>query len=89
MLPLDLVITLPAQYFVKNGGRDDLTFEEGVKLLEKCMRNLLYRDRSAVNKVQMAKITEEGMTISQPYSLKTCWDFAAFKNPTVGAEGSW
>lgn len=33
--------------------REDLSFEEGAKLLEKCMRNLLYRDRSAVNKIQV------------------------------------
>lgn len=38
---------------------------------------------------QIAKITEEGVTISQPYSLKTFWGFSAFQNPTVGAEGSW
>lgn len=68
---------------------ENLTFEEGVKLLEKCMRVLLYPDRSAVNKLQIAKITEEGVTISQPYLLRTFWDFASFKNPTAGAEGSW
>lgn len=33
---------------------ENLTFEEGVKLLEKCMRVLLYRDRSAVNKLQVS-----------------------------------
>lgn len=38
---------------------------------------------------QIAKITEEGFTVSEPYSLKTFWDFNAFKNPTLGAEGSW
>lgn len=32
---------------------ENLSFEEGVKLLEKCMRTLLYRDRSAVNKIQV------------------------------------
>ncbi|KAJ0524855.1 putative proteasome endopeptidase complex [Helianthus annuus] len=69
--------------------REDLSFEEGVKLLEKCMRNLLYRDRSAVNKLQIAKITEEGLTVSPPYSLKTFWNSAAFQNPTVGTVGSW
>ncbi|KAK1435552.1 hypothetical protein QVD17_01318 [Tagetes erecta] len=78
-----------ARPILREEWREDLTFEEGVKLLEKCMRNLLYRDRSAVNKLQIAKITEEGLTISEPYSLKTYWNFAAFKNPTVGAEGSW
>nr|POE65757.1 proteasome subunit beta type-4 [Quercus suber] len=49
---------------------DNLSFEDGVKLLEKCMRVLLYRDTTAVNKLQIAKITEEGVTISQPYSLE-------------------
>nr|GEV86110.1 proteasome subunit beta type-4 [Tanacetum cinerariifolium] len=78
-----------ARPILREEWREDLTFEEGVKLLEKCMRNLLYRDRSAVNKVQIAKITEEGMTISQPYSLKTYWDFAAFKNPTRGSHLPW
>ncbi|KAL0380333.1 UNVERIFIED_CONTAM: Proteasome subunit beta type-4 [Sesamum angustifolium] len=78
-----------ARPILRDEWHENLTFEEGVKLLEKCMRVLLYRDRSAVNKLQIAKITEAGVTISQPYSLKTFWDFSAFKNPTVGAEGSW
>ncbi|KAL4602051.1 hypothetical protein ACB092_10G024400 [Castanea dentata] len=68
---------------------DNLSFEDGVKLLEKCMRVLLYRDTTAVNKVQIAKITEESVTISQPYSLKTFWGYSAFQNLKVGDEGSW
>ncbi|KAF5462360.1 hypothetical protein F2P56_018377, partial [Juglans regia] len=78
-----------ARPILRDEWHENLSFEDGVKLLEKCMRVLLYRDRSAVNKLQIAKITEEGVTISQPYALKTFWGFAAFENPTVGAEGSW
>ncbi|KAM2194621.1 hypothetical protein ACFX1R_028726 [Malus domestica] len=78
-----------ARPILRDEWHENLTFEEAVKLLEKCMRVLLYRDRSAVNKLQIAKITEEGVTISQPYSLKTFWGFSAFENPTLGAEGSW
>uniref|UniRef100_A0A7C8ZUY5 Proteasome endopeptidase complex n=1 Tax=Opuntia streptacantha TaxID=393608 RepID=A0A7C8ZUY5_OPUST len=74
---------------LRDEWKEDLSFEEGVKLLEKCMRVLLYRDRSAVNKLQIAKITEEGVSISPPYSLKTFWEFSTFKNPTAGAAGSW
>ncbi|KAJ8438857.1 hypothetical protein Cgig2_007702 [Carnegiea gigantea] len=83
---------------LRDEWREDLSFEEGIKLLEKCMRVLIYRDRSAVNKLQVveewvvqsiAKITEEGVSISPPYSLKTFWEFSAFKNPTAGAAGSW
>ncbi|PKU70745.1 Proteasome subunit beta type-4 [Dendrobium catenatum] len=33
--------------------REDLTFEEAVKILEKCLLVLLYRDRSAINKFQV------------------------------------
>lgn len=74
---------------LRDEWKEDLTFEDGVRLLEKCMRVLLYRDRSAINKLQIAKSTEEGVTISQPYALKTNWNYTAFKNPTAGAEGSW
>lgn len=33
--------------------RDDLSIEEAMKILEKCMRILLYRDRSSINKYQV------------------------------------
>lgn len=69
--------------------REDMTFEEAVKLVEKCLLVLLYRDRSSINKFQIAKITTEGATIYPPYSLKTYWGFAAFENPAQGAVGSW
>ncbi|GER49123.1 proteasome subunit beta type [Striga asiatica] len=75
-----------ARPILRDEWNENLTYEEGVKLLEKCMRVLLYRDRSAVNKLQIAKITEEGITISKPYALKTFWDFNAFKNPTAEGE---
>ncbi|XP_075505148.1 proteasome subunit beta type-4-like [Primulina tabacum] len=78
-----------ARPLLRDEWRENLTFEEAVKLVEKCMRVLLYRDRSAVNKIQISKITEEGVTTFPPYSLKTYWNFSAFQNPTVGAEGSW
>jgi len=68
---------------------ENMTFEEAVKLLEKCLLVLLYRDRSSINKFQIANITGEGVTISQPYALKTFWGFSSFQNPTKGAEGSW
>ncbi|GLJ23065.1 hypothetical protein SUGI_0435270 [Cryptomeria japonica] len=78
-----------ARPIFRDEWKENMTFEEGVKLLEKCMLVLLYRDRSAVNKLQIAKITEGGATISEPYALKTSWELSAFKNPTAGAEGSW
>ncbi|KAE8813882.1 Proteasome subunit beta type-4 [Hordeum vulgare] len=64
--------------------REDMTFEEAVKLIEKCLLVLLYRDRSSINKFQIAKITTEGSTIYPPYALKTNWGFAAFEKPVQG-----
>ncbi|KAI5666208.1 hypothetical protein M9H77_16061 [Catharanthus roseus] len=42
-----------ARPILRDEWHENLTFEEGVKLLEKCMRVLLYRDRSAVNKIRV------------------------------------
>lgn len=42
-----------ARPILREEWHENLTYEEGVKLLEKCMRVLLYRDRSAVNKLQV------------------------------------
>lgn len=43
-----------ARPILRDEWHENLTFEGGVKLLEKCMRVLLYRDRSAVNKIQVS-----------------------------------
>lgn len=48
-----------ARPLLRDEWHENLTFEEGVKLLEKCMRVLLYRDRSAVNKIQVRFIGHE------------------------------
>ncbi|CAB4313125.1 unnamed protein product [Prunus armeniaca] len=45
-----------ARPILRDEWHENLTFEEGVKLLEKCMRVLLYRDRSAVNKLQEGRV---------------------------------
>lgn len=78
-----------ARPIFRDEWREDLTLEEGIVLLEKCLRVLLYRDRMAVNKIQIANVTEEGINISKPYALQTHWNYKAFHNPTHGVEGSW
>lgn len=42
-----------ARPILRDEWHENLSYEDGVKLLEKCMRVLLYRDRSAVNKLQV------------------------------------
>jgi 20S proteasome subunit beta 7 len=42
-----------ARPILRDEWHENLSYEDGVKLLEKCMRVLLYRDRSAINKLQV------------------------------------
>lgn len=42
-----------ARPIFRDEWREDLTLEEGLALLEKCMLVLFYRDRSAINKFQV------------------------------------
>lgn len=42
-----------ARPIFRDEWKEDMTLEEGMKLLEKCMLVLFYRDRSAINKFQV------------------------------------
>ena len=42
-----------ARPIFRNEHREDMSEEEGVRLLEKCMRVLYYRDRGQLNKIQV------------------------------------
>lgn len=64
---------------------------EARALLEDCMKLLFYRDCRASNKIQLAKVTKEGVLISEPYELETSWD-AALAIPSVThqeGDGGW
>ncbi|CEG77891.1 Putative Proteasome subunit beta type [Rhizopus microsporus] len=58
------------------GREDELTEEEAVEIMNECLRVLFYRDARSLNKYQIAKITENGLHISEPYQLDTEWSFA-------------
>ena len=45
-----------AQPIFRSEWRDDMTLEEGQKLLEKALLVLFYRDRSAINKIQVSQL---------------------------------
>eukprot|EP00898_Chlorokybus_atmophyticus_P005708 jgi/Chlat1/6138/Chrsp41S05692 len=69
--------------------RDDLDEVEARALLEKCMRVLYYRDKQTINKIQIAKVTAQGVKISEPFAIQTDWSFKAFENPSSGNPGTW
>ncbi|KAL4399165.1 Proteasome subunit beta type-7 [Malassezia pachydermatis] len=58
------------------GKEATLTEEEARSILEDCMRVLFYRDARSLNRFQVAKVTNDGVHISEPYSVSTEWGFA-------------
>ncbi|KAJ2497459.1 Proteasome subunit beta type-7 [Coemansia sp. RSA 1972] len=59
-----------------DGRADEISEEEAVKILDECMRVLLYRDCRTINKLRRAKATAQGVEISEPYVLETNWSIA-------------
>ena len=60
--------------------RPDMEEGEARALLEDCLRILFYRDCRALNRVQIAKVTEDGVLVSDPYELDTYWDFKGYQS---------
>jgi 20S proteasome subunit beta 7 len=80
-----------AMPILRKNWRADMEEGEARALLEECMKVLFYRDCRALNRIQIAKATAEGTLVSDPYTIDTSWDLAAFAQPKAGADtdGSW
>lgn len=57
-------------------GHLDLDHDLARKTLEDCMKVLFYRDARSLNKFQIAKVTIDGVEISEPIQAPTEWAFA-------------
>lgn len=51
----------------------DMTEEAAADLLERCLRVLYYRDARSLDKVQFAKVTADGVTVSAPTKISSDW----------------
>lgn len=78
-----------ARPIMRDRHRPDMSEEEATTLLHDCLRVCYYRDKQSINKFQIAKVTKEGVTISEPFALETQWGYKAFANPTANAVGAW
>ena len=56
-----------------------LTKAEAMNVLTDCMRVLFYRECRAVNRFQFAEATDGKVTISDPITLDTEWEFSGFR----------
>lgn len=61
--------------------RADMEEAEAKALLEECMTVLFYRDCRTINRYHLGKVTAAGVEISEPYTLKTEWEYKRFVNP--------
>lgn len=60
--------------------KEDLDEQEAQALLERCMKVLWYRDARSTDLIQMAKITRQGVVISNPYQLSSQeWSVANYQ----------
>lgn len=68
---------------LRKSQRNDMSYDEAKALLEDCQRVLIYRDCRTLNSFQLATITKEGPSISQPYSISTQWEYKRFVQPNL------
>lgn len=78
-----------ARPLMREKHRPDMSEEEAIKLLHECLLVLYYRDKTSINKFQVAKVTKDGSSVSEPFSLETKWDYKLFENPSAKAVGTW
>jgi 20S proteasome subunit beta 7 len=48
-----------------------------------------YRDKNSMNKFIMGKVAAGGVSISDPFSVATEWQFKVMQNPSAFAVGAW
>jgi 20S proteasome subunit beta 7 len=60
------------------GGYENISEQEAVNVLRKCLEVLFYRDARAADKVQIAVVNDQGPTINPPEVLDTKWTFKGF-----------
>lgn len=78
-----------ARPLMRDRHRPDMTDAEAEALMRDCLRVCYYRDKQSINKFQIARVTAEGVVVSEPFALETKWDYALFKNPSANAQGVW
>ncbi|KAI7846152.1 hypothetical protein COHA_000322 [Chlorella ohadii] len=78
-----------ARPLMREKHRPDMSEEEATALMHDCLKVCYYRDKNSINKFQLAKVTAEGVTVSEPFALETNWNYTLFANPAANAPGTW
>ena len=71
-------IAVPMLRRALDGRQEPLSRAEAVRVLEDCLRTIFYRECRAINKFQIADAANGKVTIGDPFTLPTTWDFEGF-----------
>ena len=68
---------------------DDMSEEEARALIEDCLRACVMRDKSMMNKFQVAKVKagEESRHRTEPFTVATNWGYEKYRNPRSSRRG--
>lgn len=55
-----------------------LTEQQAAEVIDKCMQILFYRDARSFENYRLGTVTEDGVKISEPITVKTNWDIAQY-----------
>mmetsp|Transcript_1165 Transcript_1165/g.2812 ORF Transcript_1165/g.2812 Transcript_1165/m.2812 type:complete len:202 (+) Transcript_1165:5169-5774(+) len=72
-----------AKPYIHNHWRPDMTEAEARDLLETVARLLWYRDSTASERIQIAKVDATGVSFTDPYVLSSEWDLESFKTGSL------
>lgn len=61
----------------------EMSLEDAVELLRHCMRILFYRDCRTTDVIQLARVTVDGVEISNVEKIDSKWDYSLWTTPTI------
>ena len=59
-----------------------MTEDEARKLMCDCQKVLFYRDKKAYDQLQIATVTKAGVTMHEPISVQTEWNYKFYSEKT-------
>ena len=67
---------------MQNAWREDLTEADARNIIEECMRVMFYRDKKALDNIQISTVTVAGVTMHDPYRIDSSWSLDWYKTMT-------
>ena len=74
---------------IREVHKPDMSEADAIAVMHKALKVCYYRDKDSINKFIMAKVTAEGVSISDPFSVQTEWNYKLMQKPTTFSIGAW